>query len=267
MVAASKMRRAQEAVLGTRAYAQQGYNILARLGRSLSSEKQLAHPLLTVRPVKNIALVVISSDRGLAGGYNVNVMKRALQFLSDNKDKNIQVITIGRKAQESLARAGIQIEASFTDFPGRPISTDLRPVAKLTVDAFLKGECDQVSVVYTNFYSTLKQVAEVRQIVPVIAETSEGENSETRDEDSAYLFEPDPSKVLSYIVPRLVEVQLLETVLESIASEHSSRMLAMKSATDNASDLIDDLKLTYNSIRQASITKELAEITAGSAAN
>ena len=261
MVAASKMRRAQEAVTGTRAYAEKGAEIMHRLQLALQGEKQISHPLLTVRPVNRVALVVIASDRGLAGGYNANIAKKALQFLDAHKDKQVSVITIGRKAQDALARAGVPLTASFTNFPDRPVSADILPIARLTIDAFLANEYDQVSAIFTKFYSTLRQVAEEKQILPV---TLKAEVDEAVQESaSAYIFEPMPAKVLEYILPRMVEMQLLQTILESNASEHSSRMIAMKNATDNASELLGDLRLTYNSIRQANITQEIAEISAG----
>lgn len=266
MVAASKMRRAQEAVTSTRAYATAGRQIMERIQRYFAAEKQaLSHPLLVQRPVQRIALVVISSDRGLAGAYNGNVVKRALEFLQENQDKQVTIITIGRKAYEALTRLGITVEASFTDFPSRPTSNDIVPVAKLTIEAFLAQSCDQVTVIYTNFHSTLKQVVEAKQILPVVPPTLKTEANQT--DLSNYLFEPKPAEVLNFIVPRMVELQLLQTILDSLASEHSSRMMAMKNATDNASDLIADLRLTYNSVRQASITQEIAEISAGTIAS
>ncbi len=263
MVAASKMRRAQEAVTGTRAYAKQGTEIMARLQRALQGEEQIMHPLLTQRSVMRIALVVVASDRGLAGGYNANVTKKALQFLATNKDKQVSVITIGRKAQDALARAGVALAASFTNFPDRPVSADVLPVAKLTIDAFLGTEYDQVTVIYTKFYSTLRQVAEEKQILPIKFDAIPIDDNEQSTSAVSYVFEPAANKVLEYILPRMVLMQLLQTILESIASEHSSRMIAMKNATDNATELLGDLRLTYNGIRQANITQEIAEISAG----
>ncbi len=262
MVAASKMRRAQEAVTGTRAYAEKGAEIMRGLQLALKGEEQISHPLLTVRPVSRIALVVIASDRGLAGGYNANITKKALQFLEAHKDKQVSVIAIGRKAQDALVRAGVPLAASFTNFPDRPVSADILPIARLTIEAFLANEYDQVTVVYTKFYSTLRQVAEEKQILPVKLEI-EKVDEEQPEGAATYIFEPAPAKVLEYILPRMVEMQLLQTLLESIASEHSSRMIAMKNATDNATELLGDLRLTYNSIRQANITQEIAEISAG----
>ena len=259
MVAASKMRRAQEAVLATRAYADSGYEILARLQSYLLKLGQdLNQPLLKSRQVQTITLVIISSDRGLAGGYNANILKQTLQFLQANTDKTVKIITVGRKIHENLNRLNIAVEASFTDFPGRPTSQDILPLAKLTIDTFLQAEADQVTIIYTRFYSTLKQIAEQKQLLPVLLEDPASEATATD-----YVFEPTSTKVLGYIVPRMVELQLFQTILDAIASEHSARMLAMKNATDNATQLIDDLRLTYNSVRQASITNEIAEISAG----
>lgn len=261
MVAASKMRRAQEAVVGTRAYAETGNQIMARIQQAIVGEQKcFSHPLLTVRPVERIALIVIASDRGLAGAYNSNVIRQTTQFLEEHGDKQITVITIGRKIEETLHRLNIQVELSFTNFPDRPNSTDISPIAKATIDKFLTKQVDQVQVIYTRFYSTLKQVAETKQILPIEAPTVMDEKN---SDAASYVFEPDPQHVLDYIVPRLVEMLLMQTILDSIASEHSARMIAMKSATDNASDLIDDLRLTYNSVRQANITREIAEISAG----
>lgn len=260
MVAASKMRRAQEAVLATRAYSVTGYEIINRIQKALAGEQEkLSHALLETQEVKRVTLIVISSDRGLAGGYNGNVLKRTLQFLDENKDKQITVITIGKKIEEALHRLNVPVELSFTQFSERPVSADLSPIAKASIDKFVAKESDQVAVIYTHFYSTLKQEASLKQILPIVPLET------TQDEPNAapYVFEPTPNKVLGYILPRLVETQLLQSVLDSVASEHSSRMLAMKSATDNASELIGDLKLTYNSLRQANITQEIAEISAG----
>ncbi len=259
MVAASKMRRAQDAVTATRSYALVSNEIMQRLAQQKS---ETVHPLLVKREVKRTVLIVIASDRSLAGGYNNNVVKQALEFLSKEPAGSVDVITIGKKAQEALARVNVEIVAHFTDFPSKPSTADLRPVAKLSIDAFLGAEYDRVAVVYTRFFSTLKQVAEIKQIVPVSFESAVERDQTEKVEE--YLFEPSNSEVLNFIVPRLVEMQLLQAILESFASEHSSRMLAMKNATDNASDLIDDLKLTYNSVRQDNITRELAEISAGS---
>lgn len=260
MVAASKMRRAQEAVASTREYAAAGQAILARLQRALGAEGEIVHPLLVDRPVQKIALLVIASDRGLAGAYNMNIVKHADEFIKNHPDQQIDLVTIGRKASEGLHRLGYTTLASFTEFPDKPNSVDMRPIAKLTLDQFVAGNYDQVVVVYTRFYSTLRLAAETKQILPAQAPEIAAEHDGS---ENSYLFEPTPTEVLEYIVPRMVEIQLLQTVLESIASEHSSRMLAMKNATDNASDLMGDLTLTYNSVRQANITREIAEISVG----
>lgn len=264
LVAASKLRRAQAAVMATRAYAVMGQALAARLQSYLSQQQLIRPPALWVkRPVGRIILIVIASDRGLAGAYNSNVLRRSLDFLNHHRDQQVKVVTIGRKAQEGLARAGILLEASFSNFPDRPTSQDILPIARLAVASFTRAECDQISIIYTHYYSTLRQVAAEKILLPIKAEAVEAVD-EKYQELTAPLFEPDPAAILNYIGSRLIEIQLLQTILESIVSEHSSRMLAMKNATDNAGDLIDDLQLTYNSVRQASITREIAEISAGS---
>lgn len=263
MVAASKMRRAQEAALNTRAYASVGQEIMVRIQDYLARhEQELTHPLLDSRPAQTITLVVISSDKGLAGAYNSNVLRQTLQFLQENKDKKIRVVTIGRKIEEALHRLNITVELSFNDFAGRPVSNDIVPIAKATIDEFLAARTDQVSIIYTHYYSTLKQVAQTKQILPVQTMSNPDDNQQLL-KTAPYLFEPEPTQVLNTVIPRLVEIQILQSLLDAIASEHSSRMIAMKNATDNAGDLIGDLQLTYNSIRQANITREIAEISAG----
>lgn len=260
MVAASKMRRAQEAALATRSYADAAYSILNRAHRSQSTQsKPWTSDLLARRTVNRITLIVISADRGLAGAYNANVIKKTLQFVVENKSKLITIITVGRKVEEALRRANLPIELSFPQFNERPVSSDLSPLAKASLDQFLAHKTDQVSVIYTHFHSTLKQEAVLKQILP-IEWVPESEQDLTNP--NPYIFEPTADQVLNYILPRLVEFHLLQTLLDSLASEHSARMLAMKSATDNASDLIADLRLSYNSLRQANITQEIAEISA-----
>jgi F-type H+-transporting ATPase subunit gamma len=268
MVAASKMRRAQEAVTATRAYAETGLSLMTRLREALSTQGQdgYQHPLLaTPSSLRRIVLVVIASDKGLAGGYNSNVTKRTVQFLDAHKDNEVTIITVGRKAEEALSRMGYGLAASFTDFPSRPTAQDLQPIAELSIEAFLAGRCDQVVVIYTKFYSTLRQITETQQILPVTIEADDSEPLPHQPHQplTAALFEPSPNQVLDFVVPRMVGMQLLQAVLDALASEHSSRMMAMKNATDNATELIGDLRLTYNSARQAAITQEIAEISAG----
>ncbi len=268
MVAASKMRRAQEAVLGTRSYALAGQTILRQIQGSVQRGQGLSHPLFNQRPVARIILIVIASDRGLAGGYNANILKKAAQFLSENQDKTVRVVAIGRKAQEGLQRLGVAIEASFLDFPSRPKSGDILPISQLSIKAFLSQEADQVVVIYTRFQSTLAQVAEATQLLPITdfsPANPESEADQSTVPATDWQFEPGLQPVIDSIVPRIVEGQLLQLILEAIASEHSARMIAMKNATDNAGDLIEDLRLTYNGLRQATITREIAEISAGAA--
>lgn len=266
MVAASKMQRAQEAAAATRSYAETAGLLISHLKQYLAkSDRPVTHPLLATRSIKKVTLVVISSDRGLAGAYNSNILRQTLDFLQANRDQSIEIITIGRKIRDSLTRLNIPLQASFTEFANRPTSNDILPLAKLTVEPFLSQETDAVSLIYTRFHSTLKQTVETEALLPLTAgddlDQTEGEQT-----PADYLFEPTPETVLAYILPRIVEIKLLRAVLDASASEHSARMIAMKSATDNATDLIADLRLTFNSVRQAAITQEIAEISAGTMA-
>lgn len=266
MVAASKMRRAQEATLKTRAYAHQALALLTNLSGRVNKE---LHPLLDERDVKSILAIIVTSDKGLCGGYNGQVLRTAGQFLRENEGKNIDIITIGKRGQNFLKRFPVNIVATFNDFPTYPTSLDANPIAKLAIEGFMKGQYDQVVLVFTEFVSTLRQVPTAKPILPLslikISELLE-ETIEEQSYTYEYVYEPGTEKVLEYILPRLTEAQVFHTILESIASEHSARMMAMRSATDNASELIDDLTLTYNSMRQASITQELAEVNAGTEA-
>lgn len=266
MVAASKMQRAQEAAGSTRSYAETAGQIIDHVEDFLVKDGQIVfHPLLAVRPIAKVTLVVISSDRGLAGAYNSNILRQTLDFLKINSDKQIDIVTVGRKIRDSLTRLNIPLQASFTDFAGKPTSNDIVPIAKLTIDAFLAEQTDSVTLIYTRFHSTLKQTVETETILP-IEPPQKNESTEQPTHELNYLFEPAAEEVLDYILPRIIEVRFLRAILDSVASEHSARMIAMKSATDNATDLIDDLRLTYNSVRQAAITQEIAEISAGTMA-
>lgn len=264
MVAATKMRRAQEAAVRAHDYYAAGYEILAHLQRSnLGSPISPLHPLQAERQVNRRVLVAIGSDRGLAGPFNSNIIRLTLDRLREHSASEISVVTIGRKIQEGLRRQGVAVKASFNGLPTNPVSGDISPVAKLTIDSFLVEQADSVEIIYTEFHSTLNQSAVCHQLLPARFQTNNTADSSYANE---YLIEPARPVALDYIVPRMVELQLYLAFLDSAAAEHSARMLAMKSATDNANDMIDDLKLTYNSLRQSAITAEIAEISSGAAA-
>lgn len=261
LVAASKMRRAQEATLRSRAYRNTAREIMTRISELMDVS---AHPLYAKREVKNKLVIAISSDRGLAGAYNSNVLK---QFVASSKDDvangvGISVIAIGRQVARFASRLdGVTVLGAYENFPQNPSANDISPILDTALDLFTKGDVDEVQVVFTDFVSSITQEAKTETLLPAVFVPTE----HRQDLDDA-VFEPSPTEVLETITPRLVEVQLFQALLESFASEHSMRMLAMKNASDNAGDLIDDLTLVFNSARQAAITQELAEITGGAEA-
>lgn len=264
MVAASKMRRAQETTLASRSYARQTLELLKKL--SEGNEGNI-HPLLDRRGIKSVLAIVITSDKGLCGGYNSQLLKVTLDFLEDNKDNNIEIVAVGKRGEQFLKRLGVKMVAVFSDFPTYPEIKDVSPISFMALNCYAEKKYDQVAIVYTEFSSMLKQEAQVKTLLPIsLMGAKEILEEEIKDNKSEYIFEPDEKKVLDYVLPKLSEIQIYHAVLESIASEQSARMMAMKNASDNAGELIDDLTLTYNSIRQASITQELAEVSGGSEA-
>lgn len=270
LVAASKMRRAQEAALKTRAYRNTAREILARLQKL---NKAADSPYFEQREVKSRLYIVVSSDRGLAGAYNTNILKMFAAELKRDQAEGIasKAIVIGRKASQFVAKIeSIELVGVYNDFSDNPSVNDIQPILGTAKDAFANAEVDEVTVIYTDYKSSISQVATLQQLLP--AAIRDEDHNVIEDVDNLVtdindvVFEPSPEIVLQRIVPKLVEAQLMQSVLEAIASEHSMRMMAMKNASDNAGDLIDDLTLAFNSARQAAITQELAEITAGAAA-
>lgn len=261
LVAASKMRRAQEAALRTRPYSNSAREILTRISELIDVT---THPLYAKRDVKSKLIVVISSDRGLAGAYNSNIMKK---FVAEAKASNqngasVKVIAIGRQIARFASKIeNIELCGVYENFPEKPSANDIAPILSTVRQMFESGEVDQVDVLYTDFISSINQQAANATLLPAAIVPTED-----REDLVDAVFEPSAEMVLETITPRLVEVQLLQFLLESQASEHSMRMMAMKNASDNAGDLIDDLTLEFNSARQAAITQELAEITGGAEA-
>lgn len=258
LVAASKMRRAQEATKASSPYTEAARQLLANLSSHASVK---GHPLFTARPVKTRLLIVIASDRGLAGAFNSNLTRLyAQELIADDKNgiKNT-TITIGRKAAQFVARLkDTTILGSYQDLPDRPDSSALHAILDTARDLFVSGEVDAVDLLYTDYVSSISQKAIVQRVLPAGAGDKE---PAVHAQDVAY--EPSVSEVLDGVAFRLVGAQLYQALLDSRASEYSMRMMAMKSATDNASDLIDDLTLEMNKVRQSAITQELAEISGG----
>lgn len=265
MVAASKLRRAQEATLKSRTYALSARELLAHL-RTLASDA--AHPLFATREVKQRLVVLFSSDRGLAGAYNSNLFKALIALLQQQADQKTQIIIVGNKGAQFVNRLKDQVDivAVYTNWPAKPTIGDVTPIAKMITEKFTASDVDEVTVIYTDFVSMMKQVVTPRRLLPI--DPAEILSDEARVETTVTqaLFEPSPAAVMQYVVPRVIEVLIYQAALEAAASEQSMRMVAMKSASDNAKELIGDLTLRYNGVRQAAITQELAEITSGAAA-
>ncbi len=260
MVASSKMRKAQLAAIAGRPYAMLMNEVLAAVTHGAGD---FSHPLLEEREVRKRAVIVVSTDKGLCGALNSNLLREAARF-----DKNTTVyICAGKKGGQFISRTRRQLAAEFT-YKDAPMFSEARSISKFAQDLFLKGEVDEVLVVYTNFINTLSQKPEVRPLLPIgqiqaleAGVEGSGEGVELKKSEVEYLFEPGAGSVLGSLLPHYLNYQVYQFLLEAKASEHSARMVAMKSATDNAKQLIKDLTLEYNKLRQANITKELLEIT------
>jgi F-type H+-transporting ATPase subunit gamma len=265
MVAAAKMRKAQQGALAGRPYAELMNAVLAEVSANIGD---FTHPLLEKREVKKRCVIVVSTDKGLCGALNTNLLREVGKF-----DKNTTVfITAGRKGSLFIARTKRPLAAEFT-YKDAPLFSEARTISRFAQEMFLKGEVDQVDILFTNFVSTLTQKPEVRQFLPIgeikgvdTELRGEGGNQALSKSATEYLFEPDQASVLSAMLPHSLNFQVFQILLEAKASEHSARMVAMKNATDNAKQLIKDLTLEYNKIRQATITKELLEITSAAMA-
>ena len=259
LVAASKMRRAQEATKASAPYTEAARQLLTALSRTTDVQ---SHPLFLARPIKTRLLIVIASDKGLAGAYNSNIIKLYTQQLKEDDTAGIanRTITIGRKASQFVARIkDTQVLGSYDDLPDRPSGRELKAVLNKARELYESGEVDAVDVLYTDFVSSIQQMAVMTRVLP--AGFTPLEDPELQAVDVVY--EPSAEEVLNGVAYRLVGAQLFQAFLDSKASEHSMRMVAMKNATDNASDLIDDLTLAMNKARQGAITQELAEISGG----
>jgi F-type H+-transporting ATPase subunit gamma len=261
-VSASKVRKAQQAVLATRAYANKAKEILADLANQPGGPA-LLHPLLTARPeVKAIEIVLITGDRGLAGAYNTNIVREALLF-ARGQSAPVRWLTVGRKGRDLIFRRRGNIVAEFSNLPAAPTAVHIAPIARAAIDDFLSGAVDEVYIAYTDFVNTLRLVPTVRRLLPFGAEEVTGDVPLS---GIPFIYEPNQEELLNVIVPRFAQLQILQAVLESLASEHSARMVAMRNATDNAEDLIGSLTLDYNKARQLSITSDLLDIVGGAEA-
>ncbi len=263
MVAASRMKRAQEAILAARPYSDELRDMLARLGTAVGEE---VDPLLARRPVHRVGMIVVTTDRGLVGSLNAVATRTVLRDVAERSGPDgveIEAITVGRKGREALRRAGVPIAAHFAGLGDRPTFADVVPIARVVTEDFLAGRYDEIDIEYSAFVSTLTQRAEIKTILPVAPPPAQEERARPTDE---YLFEPSPAAVLSQLLPHYVAIDIYRAMLENNASEQSAQMIAMRNATDNAHELIDDLTLLYNKTRQANITREMIEIASGAEA-
>jgi len=258
MVAASKMRRAQERTIAARPYAEKMRQVLSDLAaqRQAGDEPQ---PLLIQRPARAIAIVHITPDRGLCGGLIASANRKAASFIL-KQGTPVTIVAVGRKGRDFMLRSGQELHAEFTQLGDKPSIVDVLPIGRIVIDGYANGIVDEVYLCYTQFVTVMTQRPVLWRLLPIEPAAIEtGRNIE-------YIYEPSPEAVLAQLLPRFVEMQLYHAILESIASEQSARMVAMRNATDNANELIEDLTLTYNKARQEMITKELLDITAGAAA-
>ncbi|MFA5420810.1 MAG: ATP synthase F1 subunit gamma [Patescibacteria group bacterium] len=286
MVAASKMRKSVEAVLKTRTYANLAWTTVLNISGSCELGKNL-HPLLNVKPKTNrVGILLISSNRGLCGSFNSNIVNKAVDAIKKHGDIETEFILLGKKGLMVNSRYGYKVAAEFDKVDFVSEIKEVTPIAKMLINDFLNNRYDKVFVAYTDFVSPVKQIPRVKQILPVDVNTedeylgivgqdekigttkeyiAEKEAKYLRDNDYKYIFsyEPSSEKVLDQMIPRLVEVQLFQALLESNASEHSIRMASMHQATEAANDIVKELVLFYNKARQAAITSEIAEISAG----
>jgi F-type H+-transporting ATPase subunit gamma len=259
-VAATKMQRAQAQTLASRPYAEKAMFVLHSLARQIHPSGEPLHPLLVQRPVARVAVILYTGDRGLCGAFNSNMIRKAVEF-AKHQDQPVSFITVGRKGRDFSTRYGFQVAAEFTRIPDRPALLDLLPVARVAIDDYLAGNWDMVYLAYTKFINTLVQRPTISRLLP-LEPVWETQGHAAVD----YIYEPDPYTVLDEVLPRFTELQIYQAMLESIASEQSARMVAMRNAREAATDLIADLTLKYNKARQEAITTELLDIAGGAEA-
>lgn len=279
LVAASKMKRAVSSTLASRLYAEYSWEVLTSIAKNT---EKITHPLFVEREVKNILLLLITSNRGLCGAYNTQVIKKVLALLqNENKDVKIDIITIGKKGDVMMRRVSKNIIASFFELPSNVSLFDIVPISELAVNEYNLLNYDKVLVAYTDFVSALSQKPNIKQIIPVsktdlkeLIESAEVGLQETQSRSPTsgnsqkitdYLFEGDQEALIGSLAEKITRMQIYQMFLESNASEQSSRMVAMKNASDAAGEMIDDLTLVFNKARQSNITREISEISAGMA--
>ncbi len=271
LVAASKMKRAVSRALASRLYASYSWDLLTSLSARLD---EITHPFFTERETGKTLILLITSNRGLCGAYNSQVIKKTLAMLSGNQTEDIELITIGKKGDNAMRRIGQNITASFLDLPDTPTLADVIPLSKLAVNEYKGGTYKHIYVAYTDFVSALTQKPHIRKLLPIskaeIKEMIESVGEEAKQapittNETPYTFDGDIATLIESLAEKLTRMQIYQMILESNASEQSARMIAMKNASEAAGEMIDDLTLAFNKARQAGITREISEISAGMA--
>lgn len=270
LVAASKMKKSVELTISSRGYANDVRTLVSEIMHTVDPE---AHAMLTGRmdatgerkiTALRTLVLVCTSDRGLCGSFNAQSLKKAFEFIRSRSSDDIRIVTVGRRGERASRRAGFSIAASFDAISSAPSYAAAKPVGDYVTEEFANGKVDRVFMVYMDYRGAMSQIPTIEQLLPIIPETTELFSAS--DNVSGITLEPNTSRVLDELLPRLVEMRVYQGLLESSASEHSARMIAMRSATDNANTMLDELTLTYNQARQAGITQEISEISAGKAA-
>ena len=262
MVSAAKMNRAIQRAQASRTYSGLSWNIIQQLLNRVGRDQ---HPLFDHRPIKNVAIIVITSNRGLAGGLNAQLLRKVSETIKDRQaaGKTVSVFSMGKKGTQFIARYyGDTLKGDFPTPDTVAGMADITDLATITLDGFLAKKYDEVVVCFNEFKSMLSQAPTIRPLLPVVVDEAQAANPDTSD----VIFEPSQERVLDVLLPRAVRTQLYQMLLDANASEHAARMLAMKNATENAGEIIDDLTLTMNGVRQAGITREISEISAGAEA-
>ncbi|CAM4434403.1 MAG: ATP synthase gamma chain [Legionellaceae bacterium] len=261
MVAASKMRRAQERMQTSRPYANKIREVINHLAKAKSEYR---HAFLSVRPIKRIGYIVISSDRGLCGGLNINLFKTTIADMRKHHEEGIDIdlCLIGKKAEAFFKRYGGKVVAQANHLGDSPSVMDIVGVVKMMLDSYEEGNIDALYIVYNEFVNTMTQSPQIEQLLPITTTTSDEENIHHWD----YIYEPDARELLNVLLARYIESLVYQTVVENLASEQAARMISMKNASDNAGEIINELQLAYNKARQAAITQELSEIIGGASA-
>ncbi|HXZ19697.1 MAG TPA: ATP synthase F1 subunit gamma [Candidatus Acidoferrales bacterium] len=271
-VAAARLRRAQERVVAARPFARQ---ILRVLQSAESRLEQAVHPLLAVRPEEKLLVIVISADRGLCGAFNTNVLRKTMEFLRENKSKQIELVAVGKRARDAMRRTRLPLKAELIGATMNVKFSDAKELAEMAIAAYTSGDADAVYLVFNEFKNVLIQRLVVDRLLPLRPEVVTPEHAEAgagqakaglpRRAEVDYIYEQPPKQIFDRLIPRYVETEVYRALVESSAAEHAARMTAMDAATKNASDLIDSLTLHMNKVRQAAITKEIIEVVSGAA--